>query len=335
MGIVGSGSHSTALTSLQLGRPYYFRTMATNGAATVISSELGVFIPAHPDAGSFLPTSAISADLEVWFDANDSSTLTLGSPVTTGWSAQALTGDSDSGVSSSDQFTCAVNVNGSNKTVNGVTFTGSSATSGTGWALTAGFTNPHGGTSTSVGGGVGGVLSNGFRFAGDPQKLKLTGLTNGQTYTLTLYSQGWGNGGRWVDISGTDLNSFITVDQDIYGSTTDGLIVTCTYVADGTEAEFTFDPHDGGNTWHLYGFSNRVGASGTVTNTERSVTRWNDKSANERNATSPVGAPALSSNTGPGGNPVLQIRRAGGNDSLSIGGSAFFAKEQFYVFRSE
>ena len=31
---------------------------------------------------------------------------------------------------------------------------------------------------------------------------------------------------------------------------------------------------------------------------------------------------------------MVEIRRAGGNDALSIGGSEFFAKDQFYVFRS-
>ena len=32
--------------------------------------------------------------------------------------------------------------------------------------------------------------------------------------------------------------------------------------------------------------------------------------------------------------PALEFSRSGGNDALSIGGSAFFAKDQFYVFRS-
>ena len=31
---------------------------------------------------------------------------------------------------------------------------------------------------------------------------------------------------------------------------------------------------------------------------------------------------------------MVEIRRSGGNDALSIGGSEFFAKDQFYVFRS-
>ena len=59
-----------------------------------------------------------------------------------------------------------------------------------------------------------------------------------------------------------------------------------------------------------------------------------DKSGNSRDATHQFGQPVFSSNGGPGGMPALEFRRSGGNDALSIGGSAFFAKDQFYVFRS-
>ena len=47
-----------------------------------------------------------------------------------------------------------------------------------------------------------------------------------------------------------------------------------------------------------------------------------------------MGSPTLNSTSGPNNKPVIEIRRAGGNDALSIGGTAFFAKEHFYVFRS-
>ena len=45
-----------------------------------------------------------------------------------GWRESHITGDSDSGISSSYTYTTAVNINGSNHTVNGVNFIGSSAT---------------------------------------------------------------------------------------------------------------------------------------------------------------------------------------------------------------
>ena len=59
-----------------------------------------------------------------------------------------------------------------------------------------------------------------------------------------------------------------------------------------------------------------------------------DKSGNGRDATSDGGAPSLNATSGPGGGPVIEFRRAGGDDYLAIGGSAFFAKEHYYVFRS-
>ena len=32
--------------------------------------------------------------------------------------------------------------------------------------------------------------------------------------------------------------------------------------------------------------------------------------------------------------PTIEFSRSGGNDALSIGGTSFFAKEHYYVFRS-
>ena len=53
------------------------------------------------------------------------------------WKVSPLTGDGDSGVSSSFSYTCAVNMNGnSDKTVNGVTFRAQTGTTGPGWQIT-------------------------------------------------------------------------------------------------------------------------------------------------------------------------------------------------------
>ena len=55
------------------------------------------------------------------------------------------------------------------------------------------------------------------------------------------------------------------MNQDQYHSNTfDGLLVECTYIADGTEAEFTFDPVTN-SALHLYAFSNRVATSASNT----------------------------------------------------------------------
>ncbi|MEL0098090.1 MAG: DUF2341 domain-containing protein, partial [Opitutae bacterium] len=173
-----------------------------------------------------------------------------------GWKFSHLTGDSDSGISSSYTYTSAINVNGSNKTINGVTFTGATGTSGTGWAITQGWGSTHASTASTVGGQIGSLLSNGLRFNGDPQKIKMTGLTDGKAYVFSVYSQAWEASGRVAVLSCSEHSDTLTIDQDLYsGTSQDGLLVECTYIADGTEAEFTFNPDS--STWHLYGFSNR------------------------------------------------------------------------------
>ena len=64
----------------------------------------------------------------------------------------------------------------------------------------------------------------------------------------------------------------VTVDQDgFHDASYNGLLVECTYIADGTEVTFTIDP-TAAATWHLYAFSNRIESNLDV------VTKWNDKS---------------------------------------------------------
>ena len=104
---------------------------------------------------------------------------------------------------------------------------------------------------------MGSMLSNGMRYSGDPQKINLTGLTSGKAYVFSLYSQAWHASDRSCVLSCSDLSVSLTVNQDQYNSASqDGLLVECTYIASGTEAEFTIDPV-GADTWHLYAFSNR------------------------------------------------------------------------------
>ena len=75
--------------------------------------------------------------------------------------------------------------------------------------------------------------------------------------------------------------------------------------------------------------------SSTLTyDTSNVVSEWKDRSGNSRDATPIMGKPVFSSIGGPGGMPTIEFSRSGGNDALSIGGSAFFAKDQYYVFRS-
>ena len=177
------------------------------------------------------------------------------------WTTSRLTGDGDSGISSDFNYTCAVNVKGTDITINGVTFIGSSATGGAGWIITDGFNSGHSGTTSNILGSVGQMLSTGFRYDGNPQKLKMTGLAVGRNYVFSLYSSAWNtNGGRISDINCTALDSIFTIDQDKYGILSpDGHLVQCFYTANSDEVEFSFSRDGAGSTWHLYAFSNREG----------------------------------------------------------------------------
>ena len=54
------------------------------------------------------------------------------------------------------------------------------------------------------------------------------------------------------------MTGSLSINQNKYNSSSqDGLLVECTYIASGTEAEFTLDPVASNTTWHLYAFSNR------------------------------------------------------------------------------
>ena len=176
------------------------------------------------------------------------------------WAVSHLTGDADSLVDSELQYTCAVNVHGTeDKVVNGVTFVAESGTSGTGWEITENFQTQHNGQGSTVTGMIGEVLSNRMRFNGDPQKLKMKNLVPGETYIFSIYNQAWGVGEtRTATLSLDAAAETIFVNQGQFASEAqDGQLVQCTYMALGSEVEFTVDP-DTNATWHLYGFSNSL-----------------------------------------------------------------------------
>jgi hypothetical protein len=186
----------------------------------------------------------------------------------TGWKASRLYGDADSGISSNYTYTTSVNLEGSTRTINGVTFSGTTQRSGGGWNL-GGFTSAipanHSGLNSSVTGNIGALLHNdGFKYSGT-QRLTISGLSSGNTYVLAMYSQAWG-GNRTNTVTCSDLNETLTINECLYdGQTPDGLLIECTYIANGTTADFTFS----GNSWHLHAFSNREATNGW------SITRGN------------------------------------------------------------
>ena len=170
----------------------------------------------------------------------------------------------------------------STATINGVAFAAggnnASTNSGTNWAITQGFgshgsdawVGGNGSYQSTVQGNIGTMLDKGFRFGGDSadglkSKIKLTGLTDGQAYVFALYSHAWANGIRNFDVFCSDMAGSTRMNQDQYHTATyDGLLLECTYIADGTEVEFTIDP-TASSTFHLYAFSNRVATSASNT----------------------------------------------------------------------
>ena len=176
------------------------------------------------------------------------------------WTVSHLTGDGDSLVSSSLQYTTAVNVHGTqDRVVNGVTFKAESGTSGEGWEISENFQTQHNGQVSTVTGAIGEVLSDRMRYNGDPQKLKMKNLIPGETYIFSIYNQAWSVGeNRTAVLSLTGADETITVNQGEFASEAqDGQVVQCKYMATSTEVEFTVDPTTTA-TWHLYGFSNAL-----------------------------------------------------------------------------
>ena len=74
--------------------------------------------------------------------------------------------------------------------------------------------------------------------------------------------------------------------------------------------------------------------SSTIVESNGALTKWSDKSGNERNATLGNGSPTRTYADGPNGLPFIQFRRADGEDFLNVSGTGFFAKHMFYICRS-
>jgi hypothetical protein len=206
-------------------------------------------------------TFSVSAWVKGWPSSKNAPIISKQSLPKTGWKSSRLYGDADSGISSNYNYTAAINLEGSTRTINGVTFTGTTQRSGGGWSL-GGFTSAipanHSGLNSSVSGNIGALLHNdGFKYSGT-QRLTISGLSSGTTYVLAMYSQAWG-GNRTNTVTCSDLSETLTINECLYhGQTPDGLLIECTYIANGTTADFTFS----GNSWHLHAFSNREATNG-------------------------------------------------------------------------
>ena len=74
--------------------------------------------------------------------------------------------------------------------------------------------------------------------------------------------------------------------------------------------------------------------SATITQSNGVISKWADKSGNERNATLGGGSPEFAVGDGPNGLPFIKFRRASGEDFLNVGGTGMIARHMFYICRS-
>ena len=183
-----------------------------------------------------------------------------------------------------------------------------------------------------------------------PRTLSLWVKTSDQNGSLVSWGDS-SNGGIWdfglengrlkLNTGGASLygTSLVNIDQWKHVSVAlpngSGLLADCLLYVDGEEETTTITPF----TWSPISLNPQVWFDANDTSSltydlSNVISAWQDKSTFTRDATTSLGAPVFNSSTGPNGMPTVEIRRDGGNDALSISGSAFFAKDHFYVFRS-
>ena len=187
-------------------------------------------------------------------------------PSTTHWTAAQWSGDADSGVDPTRNYSHALAFNTTaGTTINGVAFTAAAGANPVGPGfVTSGFPSVYTGDSNNItsGGGGSAAMMRNFIYGGLPEVITLTNLVPGVQYEATIYSVGWADTnsrpyGRAATFSvGTDRQTF---NQDHFG-VDNGIKFTYRYTADasGTVA-LTYDAtHNapGPSTIHTYGFSN-------------------------------------------------------------------------------
>lgn len=184
-----------------------------------------------------------------------------------------LTGDSDSGISSTKTYTHAVNLGASgNTTVNGVLF----SPGGTGLNTTLKY-NLDAATLqmnnfTGADGNIAGTSENFFHdfyYNDDSVFLTLDGLTAGQTYQAVFYAVGWGvPGSRYCTVS-DGLGGSILYDENLSDDRMGNMLIA-SYIPTGSSVTFSIlqnltDSNPGvpnttasNGRYHLYAFSNEV-----------------------------------------------------------------------------
>lgn len=177
------------------------------------------------------------------------------------FSTAPLTGDADSGISTNNAYTHAIDMgDGANRTINGAVFTGG-GTPGTNNYTIGGIdsqltnwpaVNPPG---TTVTGAVGGLFTNfQYQAAGGNESVTLRNLRVGQQYQTTFYNAVWG-GPRSQNFTTSDGGA-ITFDQDA-GPTGSGSLLKYTFTATANTMTYNIAANQVAS-FHQYGFSNQV-----------------------------------------------------------------------------
>lgn len=172
--------------------------------------------------------------------------------------------DASSGISTSKIYTHAVDwaTDDGGAVVNGVVF-GEGGTFGSNYTLD-GTNNVFQNNPANSFHGASGMfdLNDDFFFTGPGapnQILTLTGLTGGQTYTISHYlSQGWA--GAIQDLDGDDDGFGFEVYSTDRGDASAPKVIRYTYTQapDDTDFQMTFVAQDGANGFHHYSFTNEV-----------------------------------------------------------------------------
>ena len=270
--LVGADAEGSAITYAIVSPPTNGTLSGTPPNVTYTAS-VGYF---GPDSFSFkvndgtsnsnIATVSITVNTPPVVNAGPDQTISLTyTAPTTVWSFAPWTGDSDSGISNTYTYTAAQSFgnNRSSATVNGVTFTEGTATSGTGWSVGGGGTVAFwDGDDDAAVTGDSEQLAQEFIYNGSPRTVTFTGLTAGQTYEASFFSAAWETGTRSQTFSTPGVTSAV-INQDQYGNNM-GIRITCVYTATSTSQVLTITPQVGGS-FHLYAMANRIAPNRTVT----------------------------------------------------------------------
>lgn len=166
--------------------------------------------------------------------------------------------DASVGLNSGKTYFNAVNLHGTNLTINGVGFEASYEGNpfGSTWSISNEMSVTVGGAANNITGQLGSLV-NDFIYGGSPGWVMLSNLTAGQTYILSFYNRSYEAAGSGVRVQ-TILSSSgasTVFDEDIGASGAgEGTILRYTFIATGLTESVMFSPNSSG-TMHLYGFS--------------------------------------------------------------------------------